>query len=163
MLYLIYTADLPNSTESPTATFADDTAVVATDSDPGISSQKLQTNLNAIKMVKEWTGIKAGEYKSVHVTFTTRRGTCPSVHINSVHLPQQDVKYVGLHLDSRLTWRKHIFTKRKQLGMTLTKCIGYLDGNQNPPQATTFSYTKQHSNQSGIMQYSCGVRLPLQI
>jgi hypothetical protein len=26
-----------------------------------------------------------------------------------------------LHLDRRLTWRKHIFTKRKQLGMTLTK------------------------------------------
>jgi hypothetical protein len=56
------------------------------------------------------------------MTFTTRRETCPPVHINSVHLPQQeDVKYVGLHLNRRLTWRKHIFTKRKQLGMTLTK------------------------------------------
>jgi hypothetical protein len=38
-----------------------------------------------------------------------------------VHLPQQAVKYFGLHFDRRLTWRKHIFTKRKQLGMTLTK------------------------------------------
>jgi hypothetical protein len=26
-----------------------------------------------------------------------------------------------LHLDRRLTWHKHIFTKRKQLGLTLTK------------------------------------------
>jgi hypothetical protein len=65
--------------------------------------------------------MKANESKSVNVTFTTRRETCPPVHINSVHLPQQDVKYLGLHLDRRLTWRKHLFTKRKQLGMTLTK------------------------------------------
>jgi hypothetical protein len=46
----------------------------------------------------------------------------PPVNINSIHLPQEeDVKYFGLHFDKSLTWRKYIFTKRKQLGMTLTK------------------------------------------
>jgi hypothetical protein len=35
LLYLLYAADLPTSPESTTATFADDTAVVAMDSDPG--------------------------------------------------------------------------------------------------------------------------------
>jgi hypothetical protein len=65
---------------------------------------------------------KANESKSVHITCTTRRETCPSpVHIKSAHLPQQDVKYLRLHLDRRLTSRKHIFTRRKQLGMTLTE------------------------------------------
>jgi hypothetical protein len=45
----MYTADLPTSTTT-IATFADDTAVLATDSDPAIASQKLQTHLLAIQI-----------------------------------------------------------------------------------------------------------------
>jgi hypothetical protein len=61
--------------------------------------------------------MQANALKSVHVTFTTRTGMCP-VHMNNVQLPCADhVKYLGLHLDRKLT----IFTKRKQLGFTLTK------------------------------------------
>jgi retron-type reverse transcriptase len=49
LLYLLYTADLPTSPGSTTATFADDTAVVTMDSDPAIAWQKLQTDLLAIQ------------------------------------------------------------------------------------------------------------------
>jgi hypothetical protein len=59
------------------ATFADDTATVATDSNPAIASQKLQTDLLAIQnWFKKWT-MKANESKSIHVTFTKRRETSP--------------------------------------------------------------------------------------
>jgi hypothetical protein len=48
--------------------------------------------------------VKANESKSIHVTFATRRGACPTVHINKVQLRQaEDVKYLGLHHDRRLT------------------------------------------------------------
>jgi hypothetical protein len=64
--------------------------------------------------------MKANKSNSIHVTFTTRRETFPPVHINNVQLHQEDVNYLGLHLDRRLTWHKHIFAKRN-LGITLTK------------------------------------------
>jgi hypothetical protein len=66
--------------------------------------------------------MKVNETKSTHVTFTTRRATFRPVKINYVQLPQSDeVKYLGLHFDRRLTWHKHVFTKKKQLGHTLKK------------------------------------------
>lgn len=66
--------------------------------------------------------IKTNEAKSTHVTFTTRRETCPPVTLNGTLIPQQEVvRYLGLHFDRRLTWKKHIFNKRKQLGILLSK------------------------------------------
>jgi hypothetical protein len=95
---------------------------LATDSEPAIASHKLQTGLLAIQKWLKTLRMKASGTKSTHITFTTRRETCPSVHINDVELTQaEEVKYLGLHLDLRLTWRNHIFAKRKQLGITLTK------------------------------------------
>jgi hypothetical protein len=108
----------------PSITFssADDTTLLATDSDPAISSQKLQTSLHAIQhWFAKWR-LEANSSKSAHVTFTTRRTTYPKVHIYNEQLPQaEEVKYRGLHLDGRLTWRKHILAKRKYLGITLSK------------------------------------------
>jgi hypothetical protein len=63
LLYLLYTADLPTSPDFFTAAFADDTAVVATDSDPATASHKLQTTLLGIQSwLKDWR-IKANETK----------------------------------------------------------------------------------------------------
>jgi hypothetical protein len=101
-LNLIYTADLPTSPVTTIATVADDTAILALDSDPAIASQKLQTHLNAIQTwLHKWC-MQANTLKSVHVTLTTRPCT-------------DHVKYLELHLDRKL------FTKRKQLGLPLTK------------------------------------------
>lgn len=122
ILYLLYTADLPKTRLTSIATFADDTAILASSKDPRIASQNLQKHLIEIqKWFKHWR-IKVNELKSVHVTFTLKKNNCPTVQLNNCVLPQKDaVKYLGMHLDRRLTWQTHIFTKRKQLGLQFSK------------------------------------------
>jgi len=120
VLYLLYTADLPTTKITTVATYADDTAILASHEDPVTASINLQTHLDQIQLwLKTWR-IKANESKSTHITFTLRRRTCPPVNINHRQLPQAEhVKYLGMHLDRRLTWKKHILSKRKQLGLKL--------------------------------------------
>ena len=46
--------------------------------------------------------------------------------LSGQHILQgETAKYLGIHLDRRLTWQKDIFTKRKQLGLQLHRmyCI----------------------------------------
>jgi hypothetical protein len=83
--------------------------------------------------------MKANESKSIHVTFTTQRESCPPVHINNVQLALEDYfKYLGLHLDRRLTRHKYIFAKRKQLGITMTKMYWLLGRKSKLSTSNTF-------------------------
>ena len=128
-LYLLYTADLPLTEGVVKGTFSDDTAALAVDTCPSKASAKLQVCLDNISNWTRVWRIKTNETKSVHVTFSMRRDTCPQVKLNGIEVPQTcDVKYLGIHLDRRLTWRKHIFTKRKALGLQSRKIHWLLSG-----------------------------------
>lgn len=122
VLYTIYTADIPQAPNTTTATFADDTAILAISDTPRFASEKLQDALNSIQdWLKTWR-IKVNETKSQQVTFTLRRNTCPSVSINGQQLPQsKTAKYLGMYLDRRLNWKEHIAKKNKQLKLKVSK------------------------------------------
>lgn len=120
MLYLLFTSDLPTTESTEIGTLADDTAVLACNNDPIAASAALQHHLNQIEQwLRKWR-IRVNETKSAHVTFTTKHQQCPAVILNNTILPQTtEVKYLGLHIDKRLTWKTHINKKRKQMDLKL--------------------------------------------
>ena len=56
------------------------------------------------------------------ILFTLRKQTCPQVSINNITVPNKDtVRYLGMSLHRRLTWKQHIVDKSKQLRDKLQK------------------------------------------
>lgn len=131
VLYTVYTADIPVTEGIVTATYADDTAILSCDENPNVASWKLQKQLNDIdSWLKKWR-IQASAAKSAHITFTLRRSDCPTVNLGGTMLPKQStVKYLGMHLDRRLTWSEHIKAKRDQANLKFNK-MNWLIGRQS--------------------------------
>jgi hypothetical protein len=118
-------ADIPQSPHTTLSTFADDTAILSNHSNPITASANLQIHLQSTEKWTHKRKIKIHEEKSKHVTFTLRRGICPPLLLNQTSITQADaVKYLGLHLDKRLTWNCHISTLWKHLDLR-TKELHY--------------------------------------
>ena len=131
LLYLLYKMDFPTENNTCIATYADDTAILSTHKISAISTENLQNHLNkAQTWFNNWR-VSVNETKSVHVTFTLRKNISDIIYINSKQIPQCDkVKYLGMHLDKRLTWKEHIWNKRKQLNLK-TRRMYWLIGKQS--------------------------------
>uniref|UniRef100_A0A2A4K8E7 Reverse transcriptase domain-containing protein n=1 Tax=Heliothis virescens TaxID=7102 RepID=A0A2A4K8E7_HELVI len=131
ILYSIYTADLPDGGDVVTATYADDTACLASDKEASLAVEKLQNHLVNIDQWLDTWRIKPNVTKSVQITFTLRRGECPPVTMRGEQLPKKtSVRYLGLHLDKRLTWANHIKAKRKEADIQF-KNLYWLVGRQS--------------------------------
>lgn len=77
------------------ATFADDTAILASDDIPLV--ERVQDHLRKLEPWLDKWRMKINEQKSTHITFTLRKSTSPPVLINNKEIPQTDVaKYLGI-------------------------------------------------------------------
>lgn len=122
VLYTLFTYDMPTHDDITTATYADDTAFLSSNCLPSQASSILQEQLDSLHLWLTKWNIVINTEKSKHITFALRRETCPPVYLNNKEIPRSEiVKYLGLHLDRRLTWRAHITAKRKQLDMRFKK------------------------------------------
>lgn len=118
VLYTLYTSDMPTTDATTVATYADDTAILSVDSSPINASRTLQIAINQLEDWFSIWNIKVNPEKSAHITFTLRRDNCTPITLNNCTIPRKDsVKYLGLHLDRRLTWEKHIKAKKEQLNL----------------------------------------------
>ena len=107
---------MPMSPLTFTSTFADDTAVVSIHRNRSIASAQLQSHTRSLEdWLKKWR-MSVNASKCTHVTFTLNRETCPAIRFLNELIPQNDhVKYLGIHLDRRLTWTPHIASKITQM------------------------------------------------
>lgn len=113
LLFNIYLSDIPQFIYSDLALFADDTALIS--SHPNILSakNKLQTDLNRYSIWANNWRIKINMSKCQAKIFTLCKPIIPPpLTINNTPiswLPSaSSVKYLGLHLDTKLNWKTHI-------------------------------------------------------
>jgi hypothetical protein len=111
---------MPATDKTTITTYVDDTTLLAANNYPMVASRHLQHHLNLQQQWYSKWKIKINQTKSVQVTFTTRRINCPKFSINSIKIPvKTDAKYLGLYLDQKLRWQKHVETKRQKLNLRL--------------------------------------------
>lgn len=123
VLYLLYTRDLPTVEDATIATFADDTAILATGNKIEEAVVKLQRASDAVsKWTKKWR-IRLNEMKSVNVNFTNLKiGHRIPVIINSLPIPYANTaKYLGMTLDAKLKWKEHVKKKKQELNLKFRK------------------------------------------
>ena len=109
ILYTLYTANIPTTTNSTVLTFADDTAILVRHTNPETAVKILQEHIIKIENWLQEKQIKTNLNICNHITFTLRKKIPPNILLNGTHITQtKHVKYLGLHLDTQLTWKLRI-------------------------------------------------------
>ena len=153
-LYSIFTADIPTHDDLFIATYADDTALMVSNSDPDTASNKLQEYLNNTQNWFHKWRIQVNEAKSTHISFTNRKIISPPVYLNSKQIPYSNsVKYLGMHLDQRLTWKNHIEKKRNEINIKYKRMYWLLG--KNSQLALKSKVLLYKSMLKPIWSYSC--------
>jgi hypothetical protein len=105
------------------ACFADDTCMYATVQREGFALRKLQRGLNSIEMWCQRWKIKIKADKDRPIYFS-HRDRPPEAHLtlNGRNIPfVNHVKYLGVIVDKRITWRLHIeITETKAFSTFIT-------------------------------------------
>ena len=127
LLFLIYINDLGEGIESHVKFFADDTSLFSIIKDPIVSADKLQHDLNSIsEWARQWKmSFNPDPTKQAEeILFSHKKIKVdhPPLHFNNIEVKRvTDHKHLGLTLDSKLSFVKHITEKignaRKGIGI----------------------------------------------
>lgn len=120
LLFNLYVADMPQMEGSELAMFADDTAII-------VKHQHVETARNILQracdQLSSWLvrwKIHLNVDKTVCKIFTLRRKYIDpqQIEIYNSAIPwnpcRETVKYLGVELDKKLTWKAHIIKKNKR-------------------------------------------------
>jgi hypothetical protein len=117
LLYLAYINDISIPPHCKISLYADDTACYTSGKNPKVITKRLQkAHDSLLRFYCKWK-IKINDNKTEAIFFKTRRHL-PQTDIidsNGTDIPWKDqVKYLGLNLDTRLRWGPHITATRNK-------------------------------------------------
>ena len=117
LLFLIYTSDIPVNTYNTTAMFADDIAIVSRSANGMRVSSNIQQHLNEIaKWNKNWLMTLNAQKSKITVHTYKRNFSTMPINLAQAPIPvTESVRYLGIHLNSRLTFKTHIDELVKRL------------------------------------------------
>lgn len=125
LLYNLYTSDIPTIPLCEIAIFADDTAIYSSDELAlNIESNLVQAVEILSNFYNKWK-IKLNADKFQAIFFSRKRKSCylPSnqfIQINGIDIAwENSVKYLGIHLDTKLTFNHHINCTIKKVNIAI--------------------------------------------
>jgi len=125
--------------------FADDAKLVTFGGNPGQLAVRMQEAVNKVLDWGDEKGLTFSPSKTVVVLFTRRNKfqTPPKIRMGDTEIPYSNgARYLGIWLDSKLSWHKHVTNKindAKRLLLTTKGAIGKLWGPD--PKCTKWLFT----------------------
>ena len=116
LLFLIFINDIETSIKhSNIKLYADDTALYKASNDSNISQLRLQSDINSLKVWCDRNKLTINVNKTKIMTFGAgnklRQSRIPDFYLNDTRLEHvSNYKYLGITLDSKLTYNKHVNT-----------------------------------------------------
>lgn len=111
LLFILYVNDLPDVSNNTVLSYADDTSIIIS----GESTEDLKRKtVNSINQVKEWfdeniltLNLEKTQIINFHAAYQEEQEM--NITINGTQITNtQTVKFLGIILDTRLTWKNHI-------------------------------------------------------
>jgi hypothetical protein len=104
------------------------TVILTVNEDSRRAASDLQHHLNTLQTWFEKWRIRINENKSCSITFTLGKSSTPDLTINDTQIPRKtEIKYLGMTIGSKLTWKQRIVKKRKHVNITI-KQLNWLLG-----------------------------------
>ena len=116
LLHLLFTSDVHTSNEYVTATFADDTALLAIGKTPEESTNSLERAINDVSnWTKKWR-MKLYESISDHVDISYKDIPQRWLYLDNNIIPYSNgAKYLGMTFDAKLRWKEYVKKKKEAL------------------------------------------------